>query len=38
MEVFRTPEVSIISIFVLLKYENEFETVASDISFSSIIP
>ena len=33
---FRTPEVGIIGIFVLLKYENELELVTIDISFNSI--
>ena len=33
---FETPEVGIIVIFVLFKYENELELVGSDISFNSV--
>ena len=33
---FETPEVGIIGIFILLKYEKEIELVTSDISFNSI--
>ena len=33
-----TPEVAIIGIFVLLKYKNGSEIVASDISFNSVSP
>ena len=32
LEVFETPKVRIIGIFVLLKYQNELEIVASDIN------
>ena len=35
---FETPEVSIIGIFVLLKYENKLELITSDINFNSVIP
>ena len=35
---FETPEVGIIGVFVLLKYENELELVTSDISFTSVSP
>ena len=31
-----TPEICIIGIFVLLKYENELELVSSDIRFNSV--
>ena len=35
---FETPEIGIIDIFLLLKYENELELVTSDISFNSDNP
>ena len=37
-EVFDTPEVSIIGIFVLPEYGYELELVTSDISFNSVSP
>ena len=33
---FKTPEVGIIGIFVLSKYENQLEIVTSDICFNSV--
>ena len=33
---FKTPEVRIIGIFVLSKYENELEIVTNDICFNSV--
>ena len=35
---FKTPEVGIISMFVLPKYENELELLTSDIIFNSVSP
>ena len=35
---FETPKVSIIGIFILLKYENELDLVTNDISFYLLSP
>ena len=35
---FETPEVGIVGIYVLLKYEIELELVTNDISFNSASP
>ena len=36
LEVFHAPEVGIIGVFVLLKYEYELETGTNDIGFNSV--
>ena len=38
IEVFKTPEICIIGIFVLLKYENEVEIDTIDIDVNSLSP